>query len=163
MGTAPGQGGPELALVPGSDSAESCASYPCASVRVSGSGQAQISLGLGIESVASVQPATYYTDLLRVANPTRDTISVTSVALSGVAARQGDLGAITVFYCLTQTDAPRGACPSFTATSSGGGAVFKGADQLAPGAVRYIELAGFAGPGAHPGDSISFQIEVTSG
>ncbi len=153
-----------LAFYAGSDSSPSCPSYPCATV-IPGQGDSLISLSLGKESVEAPQPETYYTDLLRLTNPTGSDLTVVSVALSGVSeARPGDIGSITIFYCMVQTNAPEGSCAgSFTSQGQTGGVLFSGNDILAPGATRYIELAGFAGPSAQAGDAISFTIEVTAG
>ncbi|MDE1854238.1 MAG: hypothetical protein KGI38_10915 [Thaumarchaeota archaeon] len=153
-----------LEFAPGPDSSVVCNVFPCASVMISGNGRAGIALSLGEESVESPQPATYYTDLLRLTNPTSSAVSVTAVLLTGLTeARPGDIGRISVFYCLNQTDAPSGSClGSYSTDSQGGGTIFSGADSIPPGATRYIELVGFAGPNAQPGDSISFALQVVS-
>jgi hypothetical protein len=121
-------------------------------------------MDLGIESAASPQPETYYTDLLLLENPTSVTIAVTSLAISGISeTRVGDLGRISVFYCASQTDFSQASCEgSYSITSSVGGVAFSGRDTLAPGETRYIEFAGFAGLAAHVGDSIAFVIQVVS-
>ena len=119
---------------------------------------------LGIESEEQAQPETYYTDLLVVANPTSSDVTVTSVTVNGLSeARPGDMGGLTVFYCFSQTDAPQARCgASFTASGTAGGTVFSGADTIPPGGARYIEVAGFAGTSARPGDTMGFVIEVTA-
>jgi hypothetical protein len=122
-----------------------------------------VSLSIGKDSVSYPQPETYYTDLLRIQNPTAAPIVISAVALSGIReSRSGDIGTITVYYCAAQTDDPISCGASFGSSTTGGGTVFSGADTLGPGATRYIEFAGFAGPSAHVGDSISFVIEVTA-
>ena len=154
-----------VTLVPGADSSSSCMTYPCATVSISSSGRARISLSLGIDSDDAIQPETYYTDLLVLTNPTNAAISVTSVALSGIAATsQYDFGSLTLYYCRAQTNTPATGCEgSYTAGSQAGGYAFKGVDLLAPGASRYLELSGFAGVGSRIGVSISFIVEVTAG
>jgi len=151
-----------LSFVPGSDSMAACVSLPCAIILVVGSGNAQVSLSFEKESVEYPQPATYYTDLLRLTNPTGSAMAVTSLVITAVSqSRIGDIGAISVFYCSTQTDVPEGHCEgSYVASGPVGGSVFSGVDNLLPGATRYIELEGFAGPTARVGDVISFTIEV---
>jgi hypothetical protein len=121
-------------------------------------------MDLEIDSAASPQPETYYTDLLLLENPTGATFTVTTLAISGVSeTRAGDLGGISVFYCASQTDSPQGSCEgSYSVTSSAGGVAFSGRDNLAPGEIRYIEFAGFAGPAAQVGDRILFSIQVQS-
>ena len=166
-GVGPGSGGSQqgITLAPGLDSKASCATYPCATVTVSGSGQARISLSLGIDSDDAIQPETYYTDLVKVANPTGAAITITSVALSGITASSpNDFGTITLYYCQAQTDTPGTGCEgSYTAGSQAGGFAFQGGDVLPPGASRYLEFSGYAGTGSHPGDTITFLIEVASG
>ena len=154
-----------LVMVAGPDAETSCAAYPCAEVSFTSPTHAQISFSVGIDSKENLQPATYYTDLIVITNPTESAVSISSVQVSGLTeTRPGDLGAIMVFYCTTQTNTPQTGCAgAYTDESSAGGYAFQGADQLAPGATRYLEFAGFAGPGAHVGDEMSFTVEVTSG
>jgi hypothetical protein len=144
-------------FVPGPDSSATCVALPCGQV-TTGSEGVKISMSIGIDA------ETYYTELLLLTNPTTSYITVTGVAVSGVSAsRETDFGAITVFYCEQQSMTPLSGCSSsFTIGSTAGGSVFLGNDTLAPGAVRYIEFAGFASGSAHPGDSISFVLQVTS-
>lgn len=153
-----------LRLLPGPDSSLSCTSAPCATVTPSQGGNSRITLTLGKESVESEQPETYYTDLLLVNNPTGSIVTVTAVTLEGISeARAGDIGGITVYFCVHQSDDPRQGCAwSFTTSGTTGGAVFRGVDALPPGGSAYIELSGFAGASAHPGDSMAFTIEVTA-
>ena len=154
-----------LALVPGADAYSGCTSNPCATVSPSDSGGVRISMSIGMESEDAQQPATYYTDLVMITNPTDNTISLTSVELTGLSeARAGDIGGLTVFYCEVQTNTPQSGCSgSFIATTTAGGTAFRGTDPIPPEGVRYHEFEGFAGPGSHPGDAISFEIEVTAG
>ncbi len=154
-----------LTLVAGPDAEATCAAYPCATVSFPSPTQALVSFSVGIDSKESLQPATYYTDLIAITNPTESIISISSVQVSGLAdTRPGDPGAITVFYCQLQTNNPQTGCgSSFIDRSSTGGYAFQGADQLAPGATRYLEFAGFAGTSAHTGDKMSFTVEVTAG
>ena len=154
-----------IALVPGPDAEVTCPTYPCATVSASSSGSAEVSLSLGIDSDEASQPETYYTDLIVVTDTTGPAVTIDSVALSPITATsQSDYGSITLYYCQAQTDTPQTGCEgSFTSTSGAGGFAFEGADQLGRGAVRYLELSGFAGPGARPGDTLSFTIEVSAG
>lgn len=157
-------GGAQLELVAGTDSTPACASYPCATVSHSSSGDATVSLSLGMASPEPLQPETYYTDLIRVVNPTSQDVTITSVTLGGLTeTRQGDIGAITVYLCSHQTNDPGAACDgSFTASSTSGGAVFRGTDVIPAGGTSFIELAGFAGAGSHVGDTIGFTVEVSA-
>lgn len=157
----PQRGG--LEIEPGSDVSARCYSYPCATASV-GSAGVQVSVSLGIEAEAPLQPRTYYTDLLRVVNPTDANVTITAVAVGGLTeSGAGDLGGITVYYCSAQSNDPGEGCAwSFSTNSTSGGTVFSGADTLPPWATRYIELSGFAGPSAHPGDTVGFVIEVTA-
>ena len=152
-----------IVLVPGIDSSKVCTAFPCGQVLVQGSGEARVAMSLGIEAVEDHQAETYYTDLLQVSNPSNATVTVLSVAVSGISyTRTGDLGKISVFYCQVQSNDPGGRCPSsFTISNGTGGEVFQGSDVLASGSSAYIEFSGFAGPAAQAGDSVSFRIQVT--
>lgn len=155
--------GESLAWVPGTDS-RACVSYPCARVDVLPSGEARVKLTLGIESTENPQPMTYYTDALRLTNPTNFTVTVVSVKITTVSETvSGSAGGLFVYYCELQSDDPAKACEgSYEITGTQGGQVLIGGDQLGPGCTRFIEFAGFAGEGAHAGDSISFVFEVTA-
>lgn len=159
----PGSRGPSLEFVAGLDSSSVCTSFPCGHVSVSEEG-ASVSMSLGIESSERLQAATYYTDLLRVVNPTGENLTIASVAVTGISyTRSGDLGGMTIYYCQQQTDDPANGCQgSFTISSNAGGTVFSGPDTLGPGSAVFIEFAGYAGAGAQPGDTISFGLEVSS-
>jgi hypothetical protein len=153
-----------LSLVAGPDASQSCLTNPCASVSRT-QGGVQVSLALGIAAATPLQAATYYTDLLRVVNPTNATLSVTSLTVEGVsAAGPGDFGAITVYYCLQQSNDPSATCAgSFSITGQAQGTVFAGNDLIPAGGVRYIEFVGFAGAGASPGDRINFGLQLIGG
>ena len=157
----PGSG---VAFVANADGSAVCASYPCERVTILNPTTAQVSLSLGIESVESLQAETYYTDLLGISNPTTSTLTITSVTIADVhETRVGDIGSISVYYCSAQTDDPRASCAGvYTMSGPSGGPVFTAEDPLAPGATRCLELVGFAGPLAHPGDVISFTIQVSA-
>jgi hypothetical protein len=75
---------PRLELVPGSDSSKACAVFPCGQASVEGSGEALVSMSLGIESPGPLQAETYYTDLLRLVNPTGQAVTVSSITVSEV-------------------------------------------------------------------------------
>jgi hypothetical protein len=155
---------PRLELVPGSDSSRACAVFPCGQASVEGSGEALVSMSLGIESPGPLQAETYYTDLLRLVNPTGQAVTVSSITVSEVSlTRSGDLGAVTVYYCPLQSDDPARDCPGqFTLASGAGGSLSMGPQSIAPGSTAYLEFSGFAGVAAQPGDKISFELEVTA-
>lgn len=157
-------GGARLDLVPGNDSTPLCSSYPCATVSSPSGGDATVSFSLGISSSEPRQPETYYTDLLRLVNPTPQSVTITSVTLGGLTeTRQGDIGGITVYLCAHQTNDPGTGCEgSFTASGTSGGSVFRGEDVVPAGGASYIELAGFAGVASHVGDTMGFTLEVTA-
>jgi hypothetical protein len=154
-----------LVFAPGPDSDSACNSNPCGSVSVLASGQAHVSLSLGIESAGHAQAATYYTDLLELRNSGGSSLPVTSVKVTGVTSSSAsDFGQISVYYCSSDTDTPGADCQgSITISANSGGALYGGTDFVPAGGVRYIEFVGFAGPSAHAGDTISFTLEVTGG
>lgn len=154
-----------LAFAPGPDSDSACSSNPCGSVSVLASGQAHVSLSLGIESAGHAQAATYYTDLLELRNSGGSSLPVTSVKVTGVTSSSAsDFGQISVYYCSSDTETPGADCQgSITISANSGGALYGGADFIPAGGVRFIEFVGFAGPSAHAGDTISFTLEVTGG
>ena len=157
-----GGGGPTISLVPGPDSSPTCASFPCGSVSVSADGRPLITLSLGRAAPHNPQPETYFTDLLLVTNPTGKAVTVRSVSVTAVTeARPGDIGALSVFYCATQTDSPPDGCErAFTILGTCGGVVYRGGYTFQQGGAWFLEFAGFAGPGAQVGDAISFMIQV---
>lgn len=153
----------KLEFVPGPDSSASCVVFPCAQMSVEGS-VAQVSMELGIEGKEALQAATYYTDLLVVQNPSQVNVTLVSVAVTGVAAaRSGDFGAVTVYYCPVQTNDPGAGClSSYTVSTESGGTVFSGSSTIGPGSEAFIEFSGYFGVSAHPGDAISFDVQVTA-
>ena len=157
-----GGGRPAVSLVAGPDSSPNCASSPGGSVSVSAGGRPLITLSLGKAAPGNPQPEPYFTDLLLVTNPTGRAVTVHSVSVTAVTeARPGDLGSLSVFYCATQTDSPPDGCEgAFTILGTSGGVVYSGGDTIQQGGARYLEFAGFAGPGAQVGDAISFMIQV---
>ena len=157
-----GGGRPAISLVAGPDSSATCASSPCGSVSVTADGRPLISLSLGKAAPRNPQPETYFTNLLLVTNPSGQAVTVHSISVTAVTEeRPGDIGSISVFYCAAQTDSPPGGCEgTFTIVGASGGPVYSGGDTIPPGGVRYLEFAGFAGPGAQVGDAVSFMIQV---
>lgn len=162
---------PDLRLVAGTDASASCTSFPCATVTVASTyDYAAVTLSLFPSATNAPQPATYYSNLSTIQNHGTVVHSIKSVELSGFT-NVASLGAITVYYCTTQTEfnpdgtlVTPGNCPySYTITSlSTGVQAMSGAfpASLAAGAKGYIEVAAYALSTATVGTSISFQISI---
>ena len=158
----------DLSLVAGTDN--NCVTppvYPCASVTVSGTGtQATVGIVFFASNVLSPQPATYYTDLLRIHDSGSVYYVIDTVDVSNITGA-AYLGRITVYYCGAQTDDPAdsASCANFNMTSSSGGRILR-ADVLpgsiAPGGNGFIEAAAFASPTAAPSDEVTFSLTIVS-
>jgi hypothetical protein len=151
----------DITLVKGTDASASCTVYPCATESISATNDyATVAISFAKSTVNAPQPSTYYTNLTLihdVANA-HSIQSVTATVASGAA----NLGAITVYYCASQTNTPATNCAnSLTLTSSTtSGTVYPGIDALSAGNNRFIEVVAFAAAGAANGSSTVFNLQV---
>ncbi len=157
-----------LSIVAGNDTSSCCLSNPCASLESRSKDDVEVSFNLFRSQIESPQPQTYYTDLVRIENPSNHSQQVDSVFVQ-VNAGVSSLGALTVFYCTMPSKDPYddSNCAMFTMNDSvnSGYLVGKGIfpESLSPGSAGYIGAAGFANLGAKVSDQTSFQILVNTG
>lgn len=154
---------PDVRLGAGPDS-KGGTTYPTASVTVASTyDYATVGFSLFPSATNTPQPATYYTNLMNITNygtagHTIETITITDI--SG----QSNLGNITIYYYASQTDLPSAATAiastSLTSSSSGSITVFNGTQAIAASGTQYIEMVGFAAPGAAVDSTISFTVSI---
>jgi len=159
---------PDLTLVAGSDASGSCTKYPCATVSVASTNDfATIGLSLFPSATNTLQPSTYYTNLLQVHNGGLVSHSINSLTISNIAQSGTDLGSITVYLCATSLDvsvsANAATCASFTFTSTSGGSLSAGSTVTIPYTLTsssnaFVEVVGHAATTAVASDTITFQI-----
>lgn len=156
-----------LSIVPGNDTSSSCSSSPCASLESRSKDDVEISLSLFRSQIESPQPQTYYTDLVRIENPSNLSQQVDSIFVQ-VNAGVLSLGSLTVFYCTLSSKDPYddANCAMFTMNDSvnSGYLVGRGIfpESLGPGSAGYIGAAGFANADAKVSDQISFLIRFSA-
>ena len=161
----------DMTLVAGSDASGSCTAYPCATASVGSTNDyATVGLSLFASATHTAQPATYYTDLLRVHNGGSGSHSINSVTISSITQSGSDLGSITVYLCASSVDvsvsANAATCASFTFTTTTGGSLTAGSTVTFPYSVTadssaYVEIVGHAASGATASDTISFSVAVS--
>jgi len=166
----------DVRLVAGTDSLASCTTYPCTTVTVGSTNDyATVAFSLFPSNTNTPQPATYYSNLTTVQNKGTAAHSIKSIKLSGFT-NAANLGAITVYYCTTQTEfnpdgtlvTPANCVGSYTITpASTGYQSISGAFPVslpvttgANGAKGYIEMAAYALSTAAAGSTVSFQISI---
>jgi hypothetical protein len=151
---------PDVQLVAGSDHGGS--GYPSASVVVAATyDYAAIGISLFASATNTPQPATYFTDLLNIDNPSATARTVNSVTISNIVDTNSILGSIVVYYCTSQTDDPAtDAVGSFAITSTTGGEVLGSSQALGAGATHYIEVIAYAADTATVGQSVTFDIAI---
>jgi hypothetical protein len=158
----------DVSLVAGSDApGSSCSTNPCASATIASTGDfATIGISLYASATNTPQPATYYTDLLRVHNGASSVShAINSVTISNIVGAS-NLGSITIYYCSTQTNTPAtsSSCDSFSITSSTGGSLSGNSvlpATLAHGASGYIEAVVSAASTATVSSTVTFQIAIS--
>ena len=97
-----------LSLVAGSDTTNSCSSFPCAEAQVSSANDfASLSLSIFPSSVKKAQqPETYYTDLLDLKNNGNIARTVNAISISSVNDSSSILGSLSIFFCPVQNNTP---------------------------------------------------------
>lgn len=154
-------GTPDVQLVAGSDTGGT--GYPSATVTVAATyDYATIAISMFASATNTPQPATYYTDLLQIDNPSATARTVNSVTISGITdGAPTALGKIVVYYCTSQTDDPaNNNVGSFEITSTTGGEVLSSGQALAASATHYIEVVAYAASGATLLDTVTFDIAI---
>jgi hypothetical protein len=163
----------DVRLVAGTDASASCTTYPCATVSVASTNDyATVAFSLFPSVTNTPQPATYYSNLTTIQNKGTAAHSIKSIKLSGFAGGTY-LGAITVYYCTSQTEfnpdgtlvTPGNCVGSYTITSSSSGyQTISGTFpvSLAAGSSNkgYIEVAAYALSTATAGSAITFNISI---
>lgn len=151
---------PDVQLVAGSDHGGT--GYPSASVTVASTlDYASIEISIFASEVNSPQPATYFTDLLQIYNPSAVNHSVMSVLISDISDPDNVLGEIVVYYCISQTDDPaNNNNGSFVIDSTTGGNVLSAPETLGAGDTHYIAVVAYASDTASVGDSVTFAIAI---
>jgi hypothetical protein len=151
---------PDVQLVAGSDHGGS--GYPSASVVVAATyDYAAIGISLFASATNTPQPATYFTDLLNIDNPSATARTVNSVTISNIVDTNSILGSIVVYYCTSQTDDPASSnVGSFAITSTTGGEVLGSSQALGAGATHYIEVIAYAADTSTVGQSVTFDIAI---
>jgi hypothetical protein len=151
---------PDVQLVAGTDHGGS--GYPSASVVVSATDDyAAIGISLFASATNTPQPATYFTDLLNIDNPSATARTVNSVTISNIVDTNSILGSIVVYYCTSQTDDPaNNNVGSFAITSTTGGEVLGSSQALGAGVTHYIEVVAYAADTATTGQAVTFDIAI---
>ncbi len=155
---------PDVRLVAGSDSTASPTAFPAATVTVASTyDSAAVAFSLFPSATNSPQPATYYTDLLQVTNAGTTSHSISAITISGISGAS-NLGSIVIYYYAAQTDSPQSGSPigSVTLSSSSAGTInlLSSPHALAASTTNYIEIVGYAAPGAAAGSTISFTAAI---
>ncbi len=155
---------PDVRLVAGSDSSVSPTAFPAATVTVASTyDSAAVAFSLFPSATNTPQPATYYTDLMQVTNAGTASHSISSITISGITGAS-NLGSIVIYYYAAQTDSPQSGSPigsvTLTSASTGTISLLGSSHTLAAGATNYIEVVGYAAPGAAAGSTISFTASI---
>jgi len=165
----------DVRLVAGTDSG-TCTTYPCATVTVGSTNDfATVAFTLFPSNTNTPQPATYYSNLTTVQNKGTAAHSIKSIQISGLT-NGANLGALTVWYCTTQTEfnpdgtlvTPANCVGSYQITSASSGyhsvsgtfPVSLPVTTGAGGAKGYIEMSAYALGTAAAASTVSFQISI---
>jgi len=151
---------PDVQLAAGTDHGGT--GYPSASVVVAATyDYAAIGISLFASATNTPQPATYFTDLLNIDNPSATARTVNSVTISNIVDTNSILGSIVVYYCTSQTDDPaNNNVGSYAITSTTGGEVLGSSQALGAGVTHYIEVVAYAASTATVGQSVTFDIAI---
>jgi hypothetical protein len=154
---------PDVQLIAGSDSFASPISYPNATVTVASTyDYATIAFSLFPSQANTPQPATYYTNLTLIKNTGTISHTIQSITISGLTGG-ANLGNVTIYYYTSQNNNPSGATAqgSVVLTSSSTGSYTLISSQtLAASTTNYIEIVGYAAPGALAGSTIGFTVSI---
>jgi hypothetical protein len=158
---------PDVRLVAGSDSSSSITTFPSASVSIAPTYQyATVSFSLFPSAINIPQPETYYTNLLQIKNVGTASYAINSITISGITGA-ANLGSVTIYFYDIQTDTPGTPSPVastiLTSGSSGTISLFSGTQTLAASGINYIEIVGYAAPGAATGSTVGFTLNIQCG
>lgn len=153
-----------IQLVAGPDGASNPNTYPSAAVTVSPNhDSAEVALSLFPSQKNTPQPATYYTNLLQITNSGNSNHTINEITVSDITGAS-NLGSLTIYYYMAQTDNPQNAKPTgsstLTSASTGTTVLFSGKQTLMPSAVNYVEIVGYASPNAAVDSTVSFTLTV---
>lgn len=153
---------PDLRFAAGNDSGGT--GYPSATVTVASTyDYANVAFSLFPSATNTPQPATYYTNLLKIHNNGEITHTIKSITISDITGAS-NLGSLTIYYYATQTDSPQTGTPigsaTLTSSSTGTVTIFSGSQNLAASGTHYIEIVGYAASGAAVDSTVSFNIAV---
>jgi hypothetical protein len=153
-----------VVLVPGEDSSDS-ASYPCAHVDIQDENQAVVTFSLFPSQENAQQPATYYTDLLRIENHGTTNATINSVTISGITGAS-NLGDLTIYLFAKQTDKPETETPIASATlnsqSNGTINMLTQPYTIVPSTTVHVEIVGYAAANATTGSKTGFTLNIQS-
>jgi hypothetical protein len=153
---------PDVRLIAGPDSGATT-SPPNATVTVATTyDYATVAFTLFPSAANTPQPATYYTNLLQINNAGAGSHTINSITISGLTGTTY-LGNITVYYYTAQTDSPNTGTAQgyvFLNSTSTGSYTLVSSQALAASATNYIEIIGYAAPGAAAGSSIGFSVAI---
>lgn len=149
----------------GDNTVGGCTNTPCVSTALNTPPDfATISMNLGIESTASPQPSTTFTDPLQLHNAGSAARSVT-ITITSATPSTNFYGSVSVYYCTVQSTTPATDvthCTGSTMTTgfTAPGTVASGVSLAAAGS-GYIEFVGYAGSSAVAGtDTLAFNLQV---
>ena len=144
----------------GKSVSSSCTSFPCASGEMTGTGEYDFNFGLMPSAVSNPQPQVFYTDLLNL-DVLGQPLNISSISATGVTASSPrDFGAITVYFCVDQTNDPLDNCPARIIINSTMVSTLSLNETISPQQGLTVEVSGFAGENASVGDIISFELAI---
>jgi hypothetical protein len=156
------QNTPAIKLEAGTDSSNST-SYPCAHVNIQNENRAIITFSLFPSEENTPQPATYYTDLLKIENYGTANATINSVMVSGITGAS-NLGEITIYLFAEQTNNPE------TETAIGSATLTNQSNltinlltqpyTLTPSATIHVEIVGYAAADATVDSTIGFTLSA---
>ncbi|MGD6933579.1 MAG: hypothetical protein ACQCN5_05175 [Candidatus Bathyarchaeia archaeon] len=154
---------PKVHFVAGSDSQLHPNNYPAATVHIAPSyTSACVKFSLFPSESNTLQPATYYTDLLRLKNYGA-ACSVKSITISDINGAS-NLGNLTIYFYAAQTDTPQTGNPiaaaSLNNSSTGTINLLSTPYTLATFAVNYLEVVGYAASTAPSDSTVSFTLTI---
>jgi hypothetical protein len=153
-----------IRLMAGSDSEKNPLNYPAATVNVASTHScATVVFSIFPSASNTLQPATYYTDLLRIKNFGTTPYTIKRVTISDITGAS-NLGSLTVYLFATQTDSPTTNTPigSVTLMSNSSGTInlLNGSYTLPKSAITYIEIVGSAASNAMPDSTVGFTLKI---
>ena len=155
---------PDVRLIAGPDSSNSITSFPSANVNIAPThDNAEISFSLFPSEDNTLQPSTYYTNLLQIQNRGTSNFTIKDIKISDIKG-ESNLGRITIYLFAAQTDSPSTGNPigsiSLTSSSSGTINLLSSTYTLPASAINYIEIVGYAAPQASIGSTVGFTLTI---